>query len=960
MALAAAEPYPLALDVELRGLDIRIAGTVADVTRARGIEVQLQVHSPSLREAVQAWNNLELPFDVEVTANGRLTGELAALSLADIDAEIAGSRGDRLQFGGSLANVMQGSGLDGRLTANLGPQGALIRALPEEWHIAKTAEVSARVTGSLKAPVFDEVSADVGGLGESRMTIAGAVRLSDTPTAKLESFDLAATFDVPDASVFADRLGFDPSVFGPWSGAADLSLADRRIEATNMRADAVEFGGLRVTGEGIIGTTDVNGVPDFRPAVSLSAHMAESTPLLRLVGTDLPELGPVQAAGRLSRDAQGYRLDEFELDLGTPDRLTVAAHGKVGPLVASDAKASEIDIAVDLRWPSSEVLSQLTGRDLPELGQGEGRFTLAGTIADISLRDASLSTRNDAGLVLTATGEAAHVSTSKPFVFGGVALDLTAEAPSTTVPAQLLGYEVPDLGQVRGSAKLKDEDGTMALTDIRLLAGSVEAPIVEVSGSINNVVALEQVGLDGKLDMPSHDLLALVGLGGERDLGRIRGEARLSDAKGPLSVEHFAAQMSETDLLTLSVEGLIDDLDDIDLVEVQASVRVPNVTDLGAALGANLARLGAFRFDGKLSGDGQRFNADGQAVLGDTHVEGVLAGDITGARPMFEGSLRSPLVRMADFGVTALQLEEALREEREPRAPDTRLFPDKPLPLDGLRKFDFDLEVDVDGIEGVLLAVDRASGRASLKDGRLLLSTLEFETAGGRAVANGELDLGAPAPRWQLHSESDDLELGHLWRELEFEVPLSGELDLQLDLQATGGSPRAIASSLDGDVGVAVQRGQLQTSLFYLTTTNPIRWLGTGSTRRGFAEVNCLVARFHLDDGFAKADALVLDTPNAVAVGEGHIDLHKEVLDLRIRPSPKRRRIANLTTPFAIRGDLASPSIDVSTTGAATRMVGEVALSPVNVLGSLIPFVGDRGRDRDNPCLTLTGAAVEP
>ena len=61
-----------------------------------------------------------------------------------------------------------------------------------------------------------------------------------------------------------------------------------------------------------------------------------------------------------------------------------------------------------------------------------------------------------------------------------------------------------------------------------------------------------------------------------------------------------------------------------------------------------------------------------------------------------------------------------------------------------------------------------------------------------------------------------------------------------------------------------------------------------------------------------------------------------------------------MSTPFTIEGPLADPSISVSTAGASLRTGGEVLLSPLNLLGSLLPFVGNGG-NKDNPCLTLKG-----
>jgi hypothetical protein len=135
---------------------------------------------------------------------------------------------------------------------------------------------------------------------------------------------------------------------------------------------------------------------------------------------------------------------------------------------------------------------------------------------------------------------------------------------------------------------------------------------------------------------------------------------------------------------------------------------------------------------------------------------------------------------------------------------------------------------------------------------------------------------------------------------------------------------------------------------------NPLRWLVARSTRRGYSEIDCFIARFQAADGVADLRTLVLDTPNVIASGEGDIDFARETLDLRFHPSAKHRGMVEFATPFAITGSLASPSVQASAAGATARAFGRVVFSPVNLLGSLLPFVNDRGRDRDNPCLTLS------
>ena len=109
--------------------------------------------------------------------------------------------------------------------------------------------------------------------------------------------------------------------------------------------------------------------------------------------------------------------------------------------------------------------------------------------------------------------------------------------------------------------------------------------------------------------------------------------------------------------------------------------------------------------------------------------------------------------------------------------------------------------------------------------------------------------------------------------------------------------------------------------------------------------------RFEAEDGLARSQVLLLDTPNMLANGTGQIDLHSESLAIDVVPHAKQQHLVPVSIPFSIEGRLADPSISINKTKASLRTSKEVLLSPLNLLGSLLPFVGDSAQD--NPCLTL-------
>ena len=742
-ALAATEPWPLDLEIELPSLEGKLTGTVADVVDASGLDLRLEARSPSLLAAANTWG-VSLPADMQATVGATLRGDLAALSLVDVRAEMISPGGDHLELSGSLGNVWEGSGLDGRLTLKLDPAGQFGKVLPLVLRLPHPIEAAASISGSVAAPVFDQIAVDAQGPGDSRLRLAGNVRAATTGGVRLHSFDLTSTFDVPDPSAFADRLGFDPARLGALRGSAELSSTNQRIEARRLEVEARDAGALRLEARGAIGALAADGAVHLAPDMSFTASMGESRPLLDLIDPNAPELGPVYATGRLVGGNDGYRLDDFELDLGTADKLTIDAQGKVGPLLPEDLQATALDLAVRFGWPSSQILRPFVGADLPELGKAEGEFELGGTIASLRIHDARLATKSDAGVAVTATGEIASIQTTTPLAVKGVAFELEARAPSTTLLARQLGYESPDFGPLHARARLGDAQGPLALSAIRIVAGPEAAPSIEVSGAIGNVLSFEKVELKGDFRIPTRDLLALADIRGKSDVGRLHGKVHLSDADGSMGVEHLDAEVRETQLLSLTVTGLIDDLEKVDQVRFQTSLDVPRIANLAAVFDAGGAGLERFRFDGKLSGDDRRFDADGRAILGKTRFDGVLSGDFRGARPSFKARLHSPQVRLADLGLTPKASGGSSPAKQAAVTP--RLFRRERLPLEGLRKLDLDLQVQLDRLEGILLAVDRATAHITLADGKLRLSPLRFNVVGGHAQADAEVDARAPGP----------------------------------------------------------------------------------------------------------------------------------------------------------------------------------------------------------------------
>ncbi|MCZ6682730.1 MAG: AsmA family protein, partial [Planctomycetota bacterium] len=608
-------------------------------------------------------------------------------------------------------------------------------------------------------------------------------------------------------------------------------------------------------------------------------------------------------------------------------------------------------------WPSTAATALLLGQTVPELGAVEGRLSVSGTPEVLRFSDVRIEARSTDGLESSARGEVGRITFDPKFAVGAVRLDLNAKSESTDLVAQLFGHAWPEFGEVRASSRLNGGPDIFALDDFTVSVGPADQPLLRVAGAIKDLVALKGIKLDGEFKVPAARFLRPGPPEDAAKLGELQGRFVLSDADGTIGLEVLSIEVVGSNLLTASLEGVFDDIADTDLLSLQGSLRVPDPAALGRVFGLEDLDLASLAFEGRLSGSNEAFTAEGETRVGKTALTGTMTGSFAGERPKFVARLTSPVFYFEDFGLTP-EPDAAAGEQQAPVAERKdvaakRLFSDEPLPFERLSAIDLDLEILLDELDGVSLDIDQAQLHLVLENGVLTIDPLRFNLVGGLAEIRASADTTPTFPELSLDVRIDDLDLGDLLGQLKADVPLDGELDLILNLQAIGRSPRELADSLTGEIDLALARGAVRTRLFALTALDLGSWLFARSTRRGYSELNCLILRFDVVDGEAESKVLVIDTANVRAMGDGTVDLGDEQLKIEFSPRAKRRRIIRLATPFSIEGPLSQPTLRVSSSGAAGRMIGGIVAKPINLLGRLLPFVSDRNKDVDNPCLRL-------
>jgi uncharacterized protein involved in outer membrane biogenesis len=899
-ALAATAPYPLALTFDTSGLVAELKGTAQNLPQAEGFDMSFSARAPSIGQVLEIWES-DLALEGRAEASARLKGNLESLSVEDFVLEVVEHSGQELQVKGSLSDLLSGGGLDLRFTGKLGPESlrpshTLPKVLQDIAGGVARLDIVGRITGDLKAPAFEKLHAQLEHRSGGVLSLQGQVSLDlSGGGSALTGLETTSILSLPGPALLEQALGTELPDLGALHATSELSWKEGWITLSSFKAEAESISGLRLNAEGRIGKY-LNNELDFDPQLALSASIENSRQLVPLiVGLSKEARPPLNGSGDHLVLSIQRGLKSLGLHPGPAD-------GKMGPHTRSAIKVYQAKHGLSVDGRATEQLLHYLQQERDSPRQRAARDP-----------------------------DDLRSQTSK------------------------LEDSMPELGSVRARAALRERGGLLALTGIDVSAGPPDKPTAHITGEIGDLLAMKQLKLNGTFEMEIASLLGPDAAIKESELGKLRGELDLSDADGSLGIESLHAEALDTKLLTLSIQGKFDDITQRDDLRFETSLKVPSLSALGRELGFEVGRLGVFTFTGHVSGSDDKLLAEGKARLGQTDFSGTLSGSLVGERPILYGKLYSPVFHFADFGL--LPETDAEKVDQETEKAQQRLFSGDPISFEMFRAFDLNLDVILDQLEGVELNIDKAEAQLNLKDGVLKIEPLRFVFVGGRVAAHLVADAHATDPRIGLRLEADDVDLGDLLAQVKVAVPLDGELDMVLDLKAAGASPRALASSLEGDWDMAISRGHVRTSLLDLAAIDLVHWMISDSARKGYSDLNCLIVRFDFRHGVAESKKLILlDTTNVLALGEGSIDLRDEIIDIKFKPHAKNRRLIETTIPFAIEGPLASPSVKVSSTRATARMVEDVLLTPVRLLGDLLPFVHDHGKDPNNPCLIRQAA----
>ena len=307
--------------------------------------------------------------------------------------------------------------------------------------------------------------------------------------------------------------------------------------------------------------------------------------------------------------------------------------------------------------------------------------------------------------------------------------------------------------------------------------------------------------------------------------------------------------------------------------------------------------------------------------FGESAVSATLNASV-GDVPAVELTARSPLLDLTPFLPEESEADSQTRDTVGEASGERFVFNEEPLPLDVLEKGRADVDVEIKRLKLPATEYSDFAVALSVQDGKLELGNRFAGEFGGtfqnritviKRGSSAELDVNIDADGMKLVTlAGPDIS--------EEDIPVSAA---EVAITASGSTPRALASSVDGRVLFMQGPGLINNSIIGKLSGDILAQLFSAlnpfAREEELSNWECSVFGVDFESGLGSIEPLLLQGEKIMVVGGGTIDLNDEKLDIEFNTKPRQGvgiSADMFVTPFvALSGTLASPSVGLNEKG---------------------------------------------
>ncbi len=713
-----------------------------------------------------------------------------------------------------------------------------------------------------------------------------------------------------------------PGTFGAWRS---LGMPSAVFAPLHAHARATLVGG-----EDLVRLDDLDVTLEFDASTRLRARgkladlprLSGLTLALEATSEDLDGLlagfeprpaGPIRMLGtsRLAEDGDGWRLEDFDLELGFPGAVQVAAngHGRIGVAgvehveLSTSLRAADLGRVFDL-YPDALGLIAQDGADAANPAGAATRVALRAWLRGLS--DVSAAAR----------------------VSGGPA-GLRLDAIDIRAGARGVGWLEAD-----GTAAQiwPGREGVSVAVEVGAESAAELAPYFE-----GTLAKLDRLSGSGTLQTSAAGLV----------LASPVLEARMGEHA------HVVVRAKEAIELAAPMARWLD-----------AELVSPGLRALGEVFDLDLPASGAVSLRGRVSlGEVDWRAEDLEGTIGGTRLTGAVDyAQPERGRARLHARLHSPRISVVDLGLVAgaaaLETNTSTNATAPAGGPTARGILEATWPSPGSDHVDWALDLSAGAIVG--LGSDVENVVLSFETGRAahVLESLRFEWMGGVVAAKGRMAGAAPDARVELDVRARGLDLASLVEAEDEGDVATGSLDFRAVLSGSGTHLGAVLEGADGWAFVHARDGRVATRYSEALELDLIAGVSSAARTRAYEQYACMIADLSAVRGRYTINDLLFDSEYKQVLGAGAVDLAAQELDVVLTPKLRESSTGKVAAAVRVSGPVSEPKVRVvplETAGVTTRGLLDQALNPLRLALPGVMRIVDDAREAAEE---VAGAAV--
>jgi uncharacterized protein involved in outer membrane biogenesis len=943
------QPYPVYLNLSSTGFDLAASGTIEDLLDGEGVKIRLTGEAGELSHLFQLLQ-MEVPRLGHLKLVASIIHDFTAPGLADLQFSLKGESGIEFAVDGSAENILTGEGINIKFSGSLANPEIIKFLLPEGLPKIKQIQVAGEVRDTDGRLGIEHLN--VNGTAEQGLALKASGRLDLNTFFRLPVITNTAIdidLSLPTTELLKSYTTDALPELGPVTAQALVTGPLQGLSLENIVVRAGKPGALRMGMRGRVGSVPLSvdkPVADVKLTASVSAKT--SSALSNLLGTTIPDLGPLNASGQITDRKGIYRMQDLNVAVGNPKKPAVKIVGAIEQLAKGYEPAVDgIKLQAAIRDLNLKPLSDLLGQPLPDPGPLNGSFQIAGNLVGLSVSKVNLSTASPQGMTMTVSGDIKRIAPQRQKPYKGIALTLSGKAPQLGALPGLESLELPDLGPLQIKANISDGGGSLNVNDFEIRTTKGPKASLRILGDILHLDDFRQMRLQAKLETDSQPWVARYLHRSPEKNYPLAGSVTVTGAKDGLHIKELRFGTANEKHLALIFQGDLGNLLASPEMDLRLDVSAPEPSELGPMLDLSLPPIGSLTINGRINGNLQKIVFDGRTRIGESNLTTKVNAALDAGPPRIEARVAAAVVNLADIGIFPQTAPETPVAAAQPQSQTThRLFDDATLPLDFLKAVDLYLELNADQLVARNIAINDVNMGLRLEGGRLRIHPADLSYAEGSSSFEVIVDATGATPDYVLKITGEDIDIDDVLAHAHRPLILSGALNIVADLRSDGRSVRDIAANLSGELSLALEGGRIRRLVDFLSA-DALDLVFATTVRRKYTDLRCLVNKMQFEKGVGTIEVFYMDMPQTRVGGAGHINLADESIDVVLRPV-KKKRLFRRGSAVQIKGPLVKPGIRTLPGKTAATIYGNIIMPGISlgsrVLGKIVYLLK---RDRD-------------